>query len=146
MRVCSSFFLFVLWIYCSAANAEAWLPAYALPGSRVDIDQESVVRNGVLVSWREREVMAEPAIDDPSLRAIRELQLRKQADCRKRQMKILSRAAFAEDDGLLAYEGKRPGRVMGRAFSSLPAAERNNVESLCGRFGIRQVPAGETSR
>jgi hypothetical protein len=131
VRIVSRFFLLVLWVPWAVSNAESWLPAYALPGSQVDIDQQSIVRNGPVVSWRERQVMVEPVQDNRSTREIRELQWRKQADCQKQQMKILSRAAFAEDDALVDYEGARPGKVVGKAFSGLLPAERKNVEILC---------------
>jgi hypothetical protein len=134
VRFFSRVFLLVLSVPWSAAIAESWLPAYELPSGHVDIDQQSILWSGPLVSWRERQIMVESVQDDGSWRKIRELQWRKQADCQKQQMKILSRAAFSEDDALVDYAGARPAKVVGRAFSSLLPAERKNVEALCNSF------------
>jgi hypothetical protein len=146
VRILPVFFLSASFIFCTEAWAESWHLAYELVNSRIEIDDQSIVRNGRLVSWREREVMLQPVIDEDSLRKIREVQWRKQADCQSRQIKILSRTAFSEDDALAGYEGVRPDKVIGRLFSKLAPPERKSVEVLCGQAdsGNRlSKPAGD---
>lgn len=133
MHIFSRVLLMVLLLPTMAAWAESWRPAYDLKGSRVDIDEQSIEKSASLVRWRERQVMLPPVDDPSSLRRVREIQWRKQADCGKRQLKILSHAAFSDDDALVGYEGVRPDRVVGTPFSRLAAVERKSVEALCGR-------------
>ena len=118
---------------CAEARAEAWRLAYELKGSRVEIDEQSIEKSGPQITWRERQVMLPPVSEPNSLRMVREIQWRKQADCRKQQVKILSHAAFSEDDALVGYEGVRPSKAIISPFPRLTLPERKSIEALCGR-------------
>jgi hypothetical protein len=140
------FILIVSFNNCDDAWAESWHLAYEQLSSRIEIDDQSIARNGTLISWRERQVMYQPVIDENSLRKIREVQWRKLADCQTRQLKVLSHAVFSVDSALVGYDSVRPNQAIGTPFSKLAPSERKTVEALCGQItsGDRlSEPAGD---
>jgi hypothetical protein len=140
------FILIVSFNNCDDAWAESWHLAYEQLSSRIEIDDQSIARNGTLISWRERQVMYQPVIDENSLRKIREVQWRKLADCQTRQLKVLSHALFSVENALVGYDSVRPSQAIGTPFSKLAPSERKTVEALCGQItsGDRlPEPAGD---
>jgi hypothetical protein len=140
--------IFILGISTSACNsalAETGRLAYELANSRIEVEDSSIERDGTLVSWRERQVMRKPVIDENSLRKVREVQWRKQADCQTKQVKVLSKTVFSVDDALVSYEGIHPDKAAATPFSKLATAERRAVEALCGRTGSDSHPPEPSS-
>jgi hypothetical protein len=130
---------------CNSALAETGRLSYELANGRIEVDDSSIERDGTLISWRERQVMREPVIDENSLRKVREVQWRKQADCQMKQVKVLSKTVFSVDDALVSYEGIHPDKAAATPFSKLAPAERRAVEALCGRTDSGSHPPEPSS-
>lgn len=92
-------------------GGEVWHELHATADVKVAVDVGSLWREKQLISFRERHVLLTAEVDPESLRRIVEIQYRRQADCEKRRLAILSRAVFSEGDGLVRYEATRRGRT-----------------------------------
>lgn len=78
---------------------------------RMAVDTASIRRDKQKVMFRERHVLVATEVDAESLRRIVEVQYRRLADCRKKQLAVLSQAKFSEQDALVHYEASRPEKL-----------------------------------
>jgi hypothetical protein len=90
-----------------AQAGEAWQPVYEDAATRVSIDAASIRKEGQIVTFRERHVLAKAETDAESLRRIVEIQIRRAVDCRKKRLAVQSRAMFTDQDSMVRYEASR---------------------------------------
>ena len=114
-----------------ALAGESWRTVFENAALRVDVDTGSLRSDKNMALFRERHRLAAGEIDPESLRHIVEIQIRRQADCRKRRLAVLSRAAFSDQDALVRYEAFRIEKLKWQS----PAAEweMRIYETVCGR-------------
>jgi hypothetical protein len=87
---------------------EQWQVMTETPAEVISIDLASFQRSAGIVGFRERHAMRGGQIDASSLRPVREVLVKRLADCSGRRMATLSRAVFSNDDALIDYHAVRP--------------------------------------
>ncbi len=115
-----------------ALGEENWRTVFENATLRVDVDAASLRGNKILTVFRERHRFSAGETDPDSLRRITEIQVRRQADCRKRRLAVLSRAAFSDQDALVRYEAFHLEKV--KWLSPATEWEMRVYETVCGRF------------
>lgn len=129
MRLAAAAFL--AGVLPAAAAAEAWQPLYEDGAVSVWIDAASLSRREQTWVFRKRESLRKPALDEASMRRIREIRYLRQADCAAQQLSTLSRAEFSEQGVLVRYEARRPDAAVWEA--PISSRELRLLEAVCGQ-------------
>ena len=85
-----------------------WQVVKETPAEIISIERSDLQHGTGRVSFRERHVFRGRQIDPDSLRPIREILVKRMADCPGRRIATLSRAVFSDDDAMINYRAVRP--------------------------------------
>jgi hypothetical protein len=113
-----------------AGADEAWRQLYVDAAVSVSIDASSLSRREQTWVFRERELLHAPALDQASMRRIREIRYLRQADCAANRLSTLSLAVFSEHGVMVHYEARQPEAALWDAPRS--SREVRLLEAVCG--------------
>ncbi|MHB1085337.1 MAG: hypothetical protein ACYCZA_10910 [Thiobacillus sp.] len=89
------------------ANGQ-WQVVKETPAETISVERPDLHHSTGRVRFRERHVFRGRQIDPASLRPIREILVKRMADCPGRRIATLSRAVFSDNDALIDYRAVRP--------------------------------------
>lgn len=107
-----------------------WQLIYEDAAISVSLDAASLSRREPVASFREREFLRIPELDQASMRPVQEIRYLRQADCAARKLGTLSRAVFSAQGVMVHYEARKPEAVNWEAPGS--AREIRLLEAVCG--------------
>lgn len=112
----------------AGAHAENWQLVRQTADELVMVDGDSLRQDGRRIWFREKHVVQGARMASSSLRPVREIQLKRVADCEGRALATVSLSVFSERDALIDYQARRPDQAQW-----LPAASDSEVfRRVCG--------------
>ena len=105
-----------------------WRAISETPAETISVELGSLERGADRVSFRVRHTLRDGQVDPSSRRPMREILLKRVADCRSRRVATLSRAVFSDNDAMINYEAVRPAQA-----EWLPVTQQDPLFNLvCG--------------
>lgn len=121
-------------LVAQAAWSETWLTVGQGADELVAVDIATLRREAGQVWFREKRVVRRERLAAGSLRPIRELQLKRVADCAAGRLATLSVSVFSDGDALIDYQAWHPRQAQWNAAGT----EREIFEAVCAHSPARR--------